>query len=756
MADARVRAQQGVYYLRGEDQRIPATEDSAYRIENMVATDVNTLRTTIGPCPVLFDTSVTPPVPYDYGEEPILGICHAFIRNEQQELLLIHVGEAIYEYQGWNRTWAPIIGPSALNPKYVANISSYDGRARAPTQFIPVPNGVIIVPQIGMPLFYDGDIAGRLGYANAPGSPEPIATITSSLNRESSDGTQNAPGLNDEGYAFDALGFTTTGVWAQMGKGRVGTVEAFPGGEAATLDDIPNGTLTGQLLDGEYRAVVQWLDRWGNLSPISGPSSAFRYTQQRSRGKEAYGGPGSEPWLLRNIDDVLKFCGWKNVQRGPTNTVARIVGRTKDLKHSGTTALYELPPNVGTVTSAIATVSDNYSNIYPDNTPDSWLTREMLNPVPVTGFRYGVMAFGRFWAGNWDNDAGRLHPSVPGKWGTFLDGEQVYPDSQAGAITGLYRTDNGLLVFSRNATMLITRSDRDRDQFTVATLSATVGCVAPNSIAALPTGSVVWLARDGFYALTRQGDLAKLSDTIEQQTSAINWPRAIQAVAAFDRRSREYRCWVPINGQTENSYCFVFDGKNWRRRTDMIVSCVAVSQGDRDYMFVGGSSTGGPPGEGATSRYGVWILDHQSYAYDPAAPIHVVETSWMGYARVTSRTSPLTISIWMREYSSADLQIDVFRDGKESPIVSTQVDFANYEVSDVPPFWGTAELGADETPDGTPNTFRYRRGYTRRVDIAVPAAATYKVRLSSLSNFEFIAVTLSENPKDIGGARISP
>ena len=49
----------------------------------------------------------------------------------------------------------------------------------------------------------------------------------------------------------------------------------------------------------------------------------------------------------------------------------------------------------------------------------------------------------------------------------------------------------------------------------------------------------------------------------------------LDPVGVFDQRSREYRCWVSLDGNEENTHCFIYDGAGWRERDDMVVDMCA-------------------------------------------------------------------------------------------------------------------------------------------------------------------------------------
>lgn len=757
MADARVRAKSGPYALRVENGQLLSGQDTASVISNMVPTEEGTLRSIHGPCPyqVTYGQEFPVGTPYAYPGQ-MHGIGHGLIRGGERDVLLVHSGSRILVHQGFRRSWSTLLGSGGLIAAEMAD----DARPRAPTQFEFVPNGVVIVPQQASAYFYDGDEILPLGYSSAPAPPNPIGPRSSLTLENQIDTGPNyeKPGLNDNDYAFDAQYGSTTGMNPWFGVCRVGTVERFPGATVDPAASTPYGvaaaTTSGQLLDGRVRAAVQWIDRWGNLSPLSGRSAAVHFDLQRSRTYDAF----NTQWNSAKPDLALKQIAWSGIQPGPTGTIGRILCRTRDELHSGTDELFEVPDYAAEGLFGFATIPDNVCNVYPDNIPDAWLIRKPVSPVPVGKFRLVRLAFGRLWAGNFQGDPGRIHPSMPGRWGTFLEHEEMYPDSQGKGVTGMWRCDAGLLVCSESATYLIAPAVDSFNGFQSRTLSTTAGCVAPSSFATLPDGLTVWLGREGFYGFRSGGkegpQLLPVSDNaLAYLLRSRNHGRCVQACAIVDPRTKEYRCWLPVNGSRTNNLCLVFDGKGWRRRDDIEAAAVCVTNDHRGYVLAAGRSTDSV----GTVADGVWVQDHQARHYVPAAHVSVVETAWMAAARSHERHSPLTISLWIRETRKGALtSIEAMRDWRETPVVQSHTTFTCYTEQAAPPFWGTAVLNdstSDGTAKGTPNTYVRRRPLWKRVDLFLPSCESFRLRITG-SRWDFVGFQVDETPQPQGGAQV--
>lgn len=677
-----------------------------------------------------------------YGE--MHGVFHARLNQTTRDVLLIQTGDQIWVLDGWEAgsntlgdpaPWKIIASqePIADLPNYYTGTDSTevlqteiqsDMRPRPPAQFERTPAGIVIIPrgETSTPLFYDGEIVLPLGYATIPGPPQGAGPH--------SEGDATLTNANTDGFAHSGsdANWPTT-----YGFGRIGTV---------AMD--ADGSNKSRLEDSLYLGAVQWIDRWGNLSAQSGFSGPV--TIQRT---EAF---TDQP------DSHLKVFQWAGIEKGPPGTIGRILLRTKDTKHAGTAELFEMPANASGGYLAYSTIPDNISKLFPDNVPDSWLIVPAKEPVPVTPFRLYKTAFGRGWAANFRDDPGKIHPTMIGRWGTFLKGEDIYPDPKGAEITGLHPTPQGLLVFTETSTYVITEN-ADGNGFRSQTISTTVGCVAPSSIVTMPTGETVWLGREGFYSLSGEG-FSLISSEISRELLKINWARAIQATAAFDPVEKKYRCWVPSEGSLRNNLCWCWDRGGFTRRDDVDATDVCVTDDHRKYMIAVGrcEMTDSPDWlvtrkttstDFSVSLDGVWLLDHENIVMSPARRTASITTAWLRAPRSDSKGSPLTVYLWLRESEVGSLSIDVMRDWRED-IVHTET-ATLHPMDDTPPMWGpdvslASAYGGADPDDGSDLTWVRRRPYWTRVDVFLPSAEVFKLRFHHTGSWEFIGMAFDEVP----------
>lgn len=739
----------GIKALRIESGRLVVASEIAARIENFEATPEGTLLSVRGPAPYVPDYGDGW---FNYGRPH--GIFHAVLPNANlfRDVLLIHTGNEVRVFNGADQTWITLIGPSAAVPQVIADLPD-DAAPRFPTQFVATPTGVVIIPQgHNRAYFYDGETCLPLGYRDTPGAPygngpEPLVeddgtgTIVVTPNEVGYFGGQNILGI---------IG----GACPDFGHGRLGTAQT----------DV-TGSIAGVILESAFQAAYQWIDIFGNLSPLSARSNTVSI-QRQEVSKE------------KQLDHLLKMALWTGLQNGPEGTIGKILSRTRDMKNSGTADLFEVTGNsVFGTSGSYATIPDNVSEKWPDNVPDVWLFTKPTDVMAVPEFKLACLAFGRLWIGGIRGNESAILPSVPGRWGTFLKWTEEYPDPSGGEITGMWNVAGGMLVTTNTSTFLITPSDDGR-YWIKATLHPTMGCVAPSSFQNLPDGTTMWLSREGFCRYTHDEGVRLASEQEQTLTERINPGRACQACAAVDLRSREYRCWAPLDGNVENTQGFIFDYENngWRRRQGEKPRAVCVTRDHRAYMLIAGyveEGFDGTPsvapsidllggrsldlfddeGEPIDPTQGVWLLDHEVRSFTAPTRVHRIETSWIEGLRSKEHKSPKMIYVWLRETYKGSASIEIHRDWRKrsrpvfpDPGKEMAAGPLLYAKEDVPAFWGSAKWG------DTKAEWTTRRPFWQKLSIYVPDCEVYKIIITSQSRIEFIGISLDEQPH-AGSAR---
>lgn len=633
------------------------------------------------------------PAPFipDYGQGyPSYGIPHGIfhcrLMDGRRDVTIIHHGTTIAVHDGPNRTWALLVGAVGSGALLETDLPNLDG-PQFPTQFLSTPQGIVIMPQGSRAFFYDGRRIEYLGFEQAPGTPTAL-------------GPSNTDRLDT---LLDGL---ITLFHEDFGHGRLGTVS----------DESGNNTR----LRGAYEYAARWVDYWGNFSPLSSRSNAINYPRKVPT-DPADPAEYERPIVILN-----------NIYTGPRHTRGRHVFRTKDLEHKGTSELFFLANAAGgNITGGFATIPDNSSTMQSDNAPDSWLSFPAVETDPMPRALFGFLAFGRaFYA-----DAaqpGTLVYTLPGRWGTPAKDGRISPDPAGGALRGGRMVGGVALVWTETTTFIIEQYQDDSVGFRVYTLHPTVGCVGPSAMANLGDGSLVWLARDGFYRWTGDGMPTRISESITRTVEQLNAPRLRQACAAFDPISREFRCWVTPAGVIENTLCLIYDTDvpGWRRRDGEAARSVCITQDHRRLMLAAAYVSG---------TAGMWVLDHQDHNFTEPSRTYRIRTGWLANPK---RSSKLTMGFYGREGQNASITLNTYRDYRSQVTQDDGKVFSPNQPENTPATWGTASFDAA-------NLRWVRRRITQsKVDIYLPSTTAAQLDLSSTTPWEFAALTVGYIDQD--------
>ncbi len=729
-----------------------APEELAGRLHNFVLTEYGTLRTVVGPVEYRPRDLPGSGTSYTY-EAPLKGVFHAVVNG--RDILLAQWGEAIYRFNGPTQSWIEVLtkpGTAAglLNyPRQKAtlgNVTAANRRPGPPTQFVALPNGVVIIPQGDRALFTDGEIILPLGFDQIPAPPQTFAPkqTTDPVSGNAGPSGDDTPVEADKTANSGGYSHQTTNSPEFWGNNRLGTINNQA---LDTTSGAKSNALGGTLEDGEWRAAVQWVDYFGNVSPMSGLSEPATCTTENNLTKDR----------KRDKDEpasVLRFqVAWAAISPGPVGTIGRLLGRTRDLKNSGIPGVFVISNYSTSGSYDFATLPDNVTDTFPDNIPDSWLVSPMQDYDPVPRMTLATQFDGRLWVNDADQP-GLVRPSNPFQWGTFAKDLGIWTNTQGSPITGMYAVAGRMLVFTATATFIIAPNEVG-DGYISATLHPSVGCVAPDSIKSLPNGTTVWLGREGFYGYDGS-DVVRISDNIEDTViRRINKGYRIGACAVVDPTSGEYRCAIPIDGSKVNNLTVVFDDLGWRTRDDVYPAAMCVTRDERQLVLALGSAS-----VSGVRKNSLWVLDHDgdgTASTDPVTSIY--ETVWLRNGRSYRNASPKVARFWLRATRDDTLTLETFRDGRAYPPLQTEPEVKRYaEAEEFTPFWNQTVLAGNHVERERCGTFTNywvrRRNYWAKEDIDIPACETFKFRITGTGDWEFVMAIYEERDSYGGGAKM--
>lgn len=744
-----------------------APESLAGKIHNFVLTLDGSLRTVVGPVefhPSTYeDNGGVVPLNTTYGT-PHKGLHHAVVNG--RSVLLAHFKrgslEGVYIHEGWVPTWRILVTDQAATYNALAGTGQVVYTQFSPgdapgynTQFVTTPAGVVIVPQGGRAFITDGDKIFPLGYDKAPSPPEPFGPRLGTY----PEGDAERLGTGDEAPA-DAADDPNGGGYAHNGREwpevfgtcRLGSVRDDVLDVTANSSKKSNA-LGGVLESGEWRAAAQWVDVFGNMSPLSGLSAPITVRKEDNLIQD-------KKKLEPESSARLKMQGaWVAVQPGPDGTIARNLCRYKDLLNSGDPELYQLTNNAAAGRFEAYTIPDNATTVFPDNIPDSWLLLPAMEVAPMPIFHLAAMYDGRMWIANTLDEPSMFRPTFPGLYGTLDKNQKYYADYSGEGVTGLHPVAEGLLVFTETSVSIVSpNAGADLVPYQTRTLSTGVGgCVAPDSIATLPNGVTVWLGRESFYQYSA-GQVREIGGEIKEETlSRLNTAYRSQAAAAVGTQMGEYRCWLPLDTSATNNWCVVYDGLRWRSRDDVEAQAVCVTEDPQQLMLALGSSLAAND----LPHESVWVLDHDGRGTEPAAVTSreaVFQTVWLRNSRSERKGTALKVSFWLRETVDSPLTLEAYRDGRMHPAIQVEPDIGRIAEDSWTPLWdatNTNETHLDaHTDEYINNYWTSRRNFWWKVDVYVPAAETVRYRLYGTGDWEVVTATYAEIDSHGGGAKI--
>jgi hypothetical protein len=397
-------------------------------------------------------------------------------------------------------------------------------------------------------------------------------------------------------------------------------------------------------------------------------------------------GPASEvgtiAWGLTAQAEGFRHAVGVRLPIGPPGTVARKLYRTKnysdDYVYQGDTTLY-----------LVDVIRNNAEDLFFDaiKTADLTLPKPDIatGPLPAPRARFSALYGGCLWLDGGIDDGLSLYYSAPGLIEQFAATSFIQLSSEGGAVTGLFGSYTNLLVFRERGIDVVTGSFAEG--FKVTTISNSVTCLSPHTIAAVPGLGVVFLATDGVYGLTGglEGgaitDLVNLTvgqDELLEQVTPDCLPRA---VATFSASERQYQVYIPTQGNDRPNRGLVLHLDRlalidslrlspWSTRQGFPVGAIAT-RADGTVIF--GHHTGAEAG-GTDSQRGLFVMSGKrtlgssvvdDVMTDAGPPTSVYRSAWwaagdpqlqkqINYVTVWMMTTG-NVSVTMRHYKDFDL-----------------------------------------------------------------------------------------------------
>jgi len=540
-----------VFRLRGMDDRWRVTADQASEIKEM-SWDINDGWRTAG----AFD-SVTDDR-FDWSANGDITSIHYYGRHNGAKRHILFE-DSTGKLAQLRPDWFAIAGSDPFSSLRDSEGLAWNGTSRtrfiprtsfAGTQSVTFGGRVYLVNGSDEPIVFDGRTTSRAGFSGPPAAPNGSVIYRAGLFVET---------LDDDNQEADTGLFLGTRVRGQ-GLGSTRPRGAFNKFNRKWVD--------GKLCAYQYR--VSFVNKRGQEGPMSEPSNLVEF--ECCDGK-------------RRFTQVTISVG------GP-DVVARRIYRTRDIYDDNGDSI---SPQEGRNFYFIKELQENESTVFEDGISDANVggirDPEDFGPWPAQAKYLAAFKNTMFIAGMTDN---RIRYSAPGMPEVFPDANVFeIGETDSGEITGLYATNNALVAFKSRGVYLI-KGD-PVNGFHAQTLNKDIGCIAPNSIANVPSIGLLFLGREGVFTL--QGALENtgtpttivdLSTPIKKLIDRIDDSSTNAAVSVINRRDKEYWLCVPTIGKKNNLLLvFHYDVGAWSYRENYPMQCAAETRDHRGYVYFG-------------------------------------------------------------------------------------------------------------------------------------------------------------------------
>lgn len=653
-----------LYIPFGESQVQYAVAELGREILNFDATSDQTLQSSPG-----FTIYEPPPAENPaYRSETIHSVFHTTLLGGMTDMLLVRWGGALYWHNGWSQTYAKLTTIESVTIPL-----SDERRMTYPDQYVVLNDRIIFTNGVDRArvITYEG-MSFPLGFGTPPPAPQALSPVP-------------LPTVEDNGFLLTSPSSRPLDR-SHNGSRKLARYQqetnyrgySWPG-RIGTVGDLLDGGI-GAVLAGSWFYHVQLEDFFGNLSALSPMSNPARLGTAnagppavRVQPKLGFfarifdnGSSGTPQYANApdtdntEVDDLLKQFVVTIGDELPLNTAAVRIYRTPDTKNKGATPklLVRIP-------------SPRVRN-YPDNLPDEFLGVDVQQTISVPIFRTMCTHQGRLIIANTQADPGIVRRSEPGAPGTFLATEFIIPDSGGAEVTAVASHGGQLLAFTEDSVFVL------QDFAASRPLAQGIGCVAPRSIVAMPSGLLIWLGRDGFYAMSTSGEIRPLSGVIDRTVHHyLNQSRMRMAVASYNYHAMEYQCAVAEAGSSENNLMLCFGQGGWRRKQlGMAIRGICTTMDWRKYSLIAAkelptATRNSVPVTAPETTNDVYVLDRQTVAYTPPDRVIRYRSNWLR-AEKTGMTpaSVRTMYVGMLDSFDGTVTVRFYENGSWAEAVS--------------------------------------------------------------------------------------
>ena len=462
-------------------------------------------------------------------------------------------------------------------------------------------------------------------------------------------------------------------------------------------------------------------------------------------------GPASEvgtiSWGLPASAEGFRHAVGVRLPIGPPGTVARKLYRTKnysdDYVYQGDTTLY-----------SVDVIRNNAEDLFFDAIKTADLTMPKpditTGPLPAPRARFSGLFGGCLWLDGGIDDGLSLYYSAPGLIEQFGAANFIQLSSEGGSITGLFGSYTNLLVFRERGIDVITGSFSGG--FQVSTISNSVTCLSPHTIAAVPGLGVVFLGTDGVYGLTgglEGGAIADLVNLTVGQDELIEemTPDCLpRAVGVFSAAARQYQIYVPTQGNDRPNRGLVLHLDRlalidslrlspWSTRRGFPVGAISTRA---DGAIIFGHHTGAEAA-GATRQRGLFVMsgkrakgstivaDEMTFA---VAPTSIYRSAWWAAGDPQLQKQVTYVTIWVMTTGDSTITMRHYKDFSLTPVIERTYLAQPPDAVKLPTL--------DKTVLGAPQTYQSERLVPLRYSVAHMSAAWFCFEIETTADIVIV------------------
>ena len=458
-------------------------------------------------------------------------------------------------------------------------------------------------------------------------------------------------------------------------------------------------TNTGNTASNKFYYKISYISDTGSESPLSLSSDVVQFTTTG-------GGTTAD----------LRYAVAIEIPTGGDNVVARKIYRTKNTSSdAGNDKTFYF----------LDTIPNNVDTLYYDSTRTIGLGAQAPTelesvPFPARRANIGCDFQGSLFLNGGPTDSFTLYFSNPLKPDQFSNFDFItVGNSLGGGITALHTYYNTMLVFREKSIGVVTGS---YPNFQLTQVSSSVGTTATNTIETIPELGVVFLAEDGVYLFSGGGagvyggavaQLQKISIPIHNKMKFINKAVLARAVGAYSTKTREWHCYLAIEGSEKPNLGIVYhtDKQAWSLREDFPVSCITS---DRVGNLIFGHHTGAAA-SGTNNPAGLFVITSRRTQGQSVVADSIVDNSsftstyksrWHDFGNPTKKKKVHHVIIYCKTTGDVSMPLKHYIDFTYTGTATTTMKQQRADHTDQF-VYGTAILDTDTWEDQFVTQIRY-------------------------------------------------